>query len=346
VRTRGGKEEEGEKEEGWQKVKFEAKRHGVQLPIDSVHECDYIPKREFVSSFDLSSLKETIRAKGQIENIKANVCKCPVGQGYDIIAGHQRVKMMKEIGEDTVIADVYDLSKEDACRMAIIDDEARIELHPLDRARRFQYLMQKLRMTEEEIAKEIGKSKSYVSHHVRLLKLKPKTLAVISKLSEKVVTSQLGVDHLKPLLKIEDEEKQAEIAKRIIKERLTVSKIRRLVKRITKPERPVIRPKVRCYLLKKTHIQELTCDTCQIFPSSLECARVQAGKLEAGEQPPEWFVSGYRKLGPEKIVEQAVLEKGEGIEKVASWIAFLEAKRPSCIMRALSWIRRLLRIAK
>ena len=101
-------------------------------------------------------------------------------KGYEIVVGERRFRAAKEAKLETVPAVVRELSEQQMMELAVFENLQREDLNPIEEGLAYQTLMEKLKLTQEEVAKRLGKSRPHIANHIRLLSLPPKIQELIS----------------------------------------------------------------------------------------------------------------------------------------------------------------------
>ncbi len=135
----------------------------MKIAIDQIDPNPEQPRRHFD---DLETLAESIKANGLIESITVR----PAGDRYQIVVGERRWRAAGIAGLTEIDAQVKDLTDDDARVIALVENVQRADLTPTEEAAAFQDLIGR-GWTQKEIARTVGKTQSYVSHKIRLLKL-------------------------------------------------------------------------------------------------------------------------------------------------------------------------------
>ncbi len=155
-------------------------------------------------------------------SIERNGLICPLavsrqGNNFSLVAGERRLSACEKLGMKEIPCVILDEGgKAEALIKGIVENIERLDLSPLERAKGFEEAIAVYGETEEEIAGKIGRSQSYVSHHLRLLKrLHPAILQYLHK-------AELTFGHAQTLMTLDDREKQLEIAEKVVKDDLTV----------------------------------------------------------------------------------------------------------------------------
>lgn len=188
-----------------------------EIPVDRVVFNPYQPRKR-IGEEELRELSESIRDHGIIQPVIVR----RLGKGYELVAGERRVRASKMAGLSIIPAVVRDLTDEEAALLALIENLQREDLNYFEEAEGYQRLIHEFRLTQEELARKVGKSQSAVANKLRLLKLSE---TVRRALLEKKVTER----HARALLRLPSEEAQARVLAKIVEENLTVREMERLV---------------------------------------------------------------------------------------------------------------------
>ena len=140
-----------------------------ELPLNDIRPNPYQPRRQF-SEGELAELADSIRRYGVLQPIVVR----SGDEGLELVAGERRLRACKMLGLDTIPAVVRDLSDEDLAVLALVENLQREDLHFLEEAQGYQRLLEEFGLTQEELAKRIGKSQSTIANKIRLLKLSPR----------------------------------------------------------------------------------------------------------------------------------------------------------------------------
>ncbi|MFA7088278.1 MAG: ParB/RepB/Spo0J family partition protein [Patescibacteria group bacterium] len=186
------------------------------------------PRTHF-SENALNDLAESIKQHGIIQPLIVT----RKGTGFELIAGERRLRSAKLIGLKEVPVIVREEKEQKKLEIALIENLQRENLNPLETARAYQRLIDEFNITQEEAAKKVGKARSSVANALRLLLL---PLAVQDALAE----GKISEAHAKYLLGLEDEVKQLNMLKKIVRQNLTVAQTDQEIKRIggTKAAKP------------------------------------------------------------------------------------------------------------
>ncbi len=154
------------------------RRHGQRrLPTGSLRPNARNPRREFPNR-ELDELAASLRERGIIQPIVVRAVR-GVADGYEIVAGERRWRAAQRAGLHEVPVVVIEATDAEALQLAIIENVQRADLNPLEEAEGYRALMDEFANSQEEIARIVGKSRSYVANTLRLLKLSEKVKAYI-----------------------------------------------------------------------------------------------------------------------------------------------------------------------
>lgn len=207
-----------------------------EVPVKQVKPNPFQPRRVFDQEA-LAELARSIRQYGVLQPIV--VRRSP--DGYDLVAGERRWRASQLAGLVSIPAVVRDYTDSEMTEIALIENLQREDLNPLEEAFAFQRLMAEFGLTQEEVARKIGRSRSMVANMVRLLNLQPEVQEYVSR-------GTLSMGQARPLLAVENAAVQCEAARTIIEEDLNARDSEELVKRLcskkekkAKPTAPVSR---------------------------------------------------------------------------------------------------------
>ncbi len=175
--------------------------------------------RKIFNKDALKDLTDSIRVNGVIQPIIVR----KIDLGYEIIAGERRWRAAREASLVKIPAIVRDIDEETASKISLIENIQRENLNPIEEAQAYKRLMAEYKLKQEELAKAVGKSRSYISNNIRLLNLDNR---VVELLYEGKLTS----GHGKALLGIKNPEEQFRAAERILKQGSNVRETEQSVK--------------------------------------------------------------------------------------------------------------------
>lgn len=190
----------------------------VEIRLSDLRSNPYQPRQTFDED-KLKELSESIKEYGVIQPI---IVKKSI-KGYEIIAGERRKKASELAGLETIPAIIKDFSDAEMMEIALLENIQREDLSAIEEAEAYKNIIVKLQISQEELAKKIGKSRSYVTNMLGLLRLP-------SIVQEKIKSNVISMGHARALSKIEDLDLIVKYAKRIEDEGISVRKLEELVK--------------------------------------------------------------------------------------------------------------------
>jgi len=192
----------------------------VELALTDIHANPYQPRRKF----DQAALKElasSIEKSGVFQPIIVRQPDAEVKK-YEIIAGERRFRASKLAKQPTIPAIVREVTEEQMMEVAVLENLQREDLTALEEAEAYDSLMKKLKLTQAEVSKRLGKSRPYIANYLRLLGLPTAVKTMIQK-------GQLSMGQARTLLSLKDKTKIAPLAKRAVKNNLTVRQLEQIV---------------------------------------------------------------------------------------------------------------------
>ncbi|WP_370769345.1 ParB/RepB/Spo0J family partition protein [Ruminococcus callidus] len=183
------------------------------------------PRKQF-SDEAIQTLADSIQQYGMIQPILVR----PLGLNYQIVAGERRWRAARMLGMDEVPVVIRELTDEETMAVALIENLQREDLNPLEEANAYAQLMDMFHLTQEEVAKRVGKSRSAVANSLRLLKL-PEDVKTL------VEDGGLSAGHARALLGISDEKLLSETAAKAADGKLTVRAVEKIAADSEKPEK-------------------------------------------------------------------------------------------------------------
>lgn len=197
-----------------------------QIPVDAIRSNPYQPRKKFEQEA-LDELAESVEQNGVLQPI---IVRESSAKGYELVAGERRHKASIMAGLDTIPAIVRDLNEEFMIRYAVLENLQREDLTPLEEADAYQLMMDKLSLTQEKVADALGKSRSHVANHLRLRSL-PDTV------KELITNDELSMGQARTLRSLADDKDVVRLAKKAVKEGLTVRQLEKMVSNIKKDQK-------------------------------------------------------------------------------------------------------------
>jgi ParB family chromosome partitioning protein len=166
----------------------------------------------------LAELAESIGQSGVVQPILVR----PRGDRFQIIAGERRWRAARKAGLATVPIVVRDVPDAELLELALVENIQRQELSPLEEAQAFQRLQSEFRLTQEEVARKVGRDRSTVANSLRLLRL-PRELRDL------LAAGRLDAGHARALLALSTAEEQVELGREVARKGLSVREVERRV---------------------------------------------------------------------------------------------------------------------
>lgn len=186
------------------------------------------PRRDFDEKA-LETLAESIRQHGVLQPILVRPLQ---SGGYQIVAGERRWRAARMAGLDEMPVYIKELTEGETAQLALVENLQREDLNPVEEALGYKQLMDEEGLTQEQVAKVIGKSRPTVANSLRLLGLDQKSLDQLRK-------GEISPGHARALLSVEDEGRREEILIKIKRDGLSVRQAEALAKEpAEKPKEP------------------------------------------------------------------------------------------------------------
>ncbi|MBY8912092.1 ParB/RepB/Spo0J family partition protein [Bacillus sp. YC2] len=205
-----------------------------EIKISDLRPNPYQPRKHFDDE-SLAELKESVLQHGILQPIIVRKSL----KGYDIVAGERRYRAAKLAGKDTVPAIVRELSESLMREIALLENLQREDLSPLEEALAYDSLLKHLDLTQEQLAKRLGKSRPHIANHLRLLTL-PESIQQL------IAEGTLSMGHGRTLLGLKNKNKLEPLVKKVVDEQLNVRQLEQLIQQLnsnvsreTKKKEPV-----------------------------------------------------------------------------------------------------------
>ena len=205
------------------KLKEKESMKVVSLPIHSIFPNPSQP-RKFFDTVSLEELTESIEEFGILQPVSVR----KVRGGYELVAGERRFRAAQNAGLDSIPAIILNVDEKKSALLALLENLQRDDLSFFEVAESYQSLIKTQGMTQEEIAKKLGKSQSNIANKLRLLRLYPRTRRLILEYS-------LSERHARALLHLTNEEAQLSAVRTISEKNLNVSESEDLIRKMLKP---------------------------------------------------------------------------------------------------------------
>ena len=196
----------------------------VEIKISEIRSNPYQPRKIFDEEA-LNELASSIKEHGIVQPI---IVKKSI-KGYELVAGERRTKAAKIAGLETVPAIVKDFDDEQMMEIALIENIQRENLNPIEEAMAYDSILKSSNITQDELAKKFGKSRSYITNSLGLLRLPDDT-------KKYVEDNKLSMSHARALSKLDDTEQINRLANKIVNENLNVRAIENITRDIHEQE--------------------------------------------------------------------------------------------------------------
>ncbi|WP_315071829.1 ParB/RepB/Spo0J family partition protein [uncultured Clostridium sp.] len=197
----------------------------ILISINKIKSDEEQPRKSFDSE-KIAELAESIKTHGIIQPL---ILRKNNEDQYIIVAGERRWRAAKMAGLKEIPAIIMELSSRDILEISLIENIQRQDLNPIEEALAYKKLLNDFKITQEELSKRIGKSRVTIANTIRLTNLD-------ERVQQYIVESIITEGHGRALLAISDNEKQYEIAQKVIDEKLSVRELEKLIKKINDSE--------------------------------------------------------------------------------------------------------------
>ena len=188
----------------------------TEIKIDDIRSNPYQPRK----TFDIESLNELAKSIKEYGVVQPIIVKKSI-KGYELVAGERRTKAAKIAGLRKIPAIIKDFDDQEMMEIALVENIQREDLNPIDEATSISNIIKLRGYTQEEFANKFGKSRSYVTNILGLLKLPDEVRKLVEKRS-------LSMSHARVLSKIDDDDKVIDLAKKVITDSLSVHDLEKM----------------------------------------------------------------------------------------------------------------------
>ncbi len=200
-----------------------------EVDIDLIQPSREQPRTVFDQA-KLDELAQSIRTSGIIQPLLVR----PRGGIYELVAGERRWRAAQIAGLSRIPAIVRDIPDERLLELALIENIQRQELNPIEEANAYKRLIESLHLTQDDVARRVGRDRTFITNYLRVLKL-PNDIQTL------IETEKISFGHARALLSVEDAILQRRLAQKIVKQSWSVRETERRVKNISRP--PLVPPK-------------------------------------------------------------------------------------------------------
>jgi len=189
-----------------------------EVPVAAIRPNPYQPRDAFDEE-TIAKLADSIREVGLLQPVLVR----PAGDGFELIAGERRWRAARRVGLQVIPAVVRETDDNTALEEALVENLQREDLNPLEEAGAYQQLIEDFGLTHEQVAARVGRSRASISNTLRLLQLPPS-------IQRAVREKQLTMGHARALLGTPDRAFQEALAKRIVKDDLSVRQVEEAIR--------------------------------------------------------------------------------------------------------------------
>ena len=190
----------------------------LEIPLNEIRSNPYQPRKKF-NEETLNEMATSIKEHGIVQPI---IVKKSI-KGYDLITGERRCKAAKIAGLETIPAIVKDFTDEQMMEIALIENIQREDLNILEEALAYGKILEITGVTQEVLAERFGKSRSYITNILGILRLP-------ASVQKQILEDKLSMGHARSLSKLESEDKMISLAEKVVKENLSVRELEILLR--------------------------------------------------------------------------------------------------------------------
>lgn len=237
----------------------------IEVHLSEIRPNPYQPRKEFDEKA-LDELAESIKEHGIIQPV---IVRKSI-KGYELVAGERRLRASEKAGLAKIPVVIREFSNEQIMEIALIENLQRENLNAIEMALAYDKLMKHLSLTQEELAKKVGKSRPHVANFLRLMQLPQEIQNYVSR-------GTLSMGHARALLSVDDDATKLKIAQDVIKKDLSVRQVEEMIKQLSQrvPRETKEKPKKDVFL---TQFEEKLRDT---FATSVQIKKGKnRGKIE------------------------------------------------------------------
>ena len=264
------------------------------IDLSALRSNPFQPRQEFDEE-EIKALADSIKTQGLLQPILVRQKEKGI---YEIISGERRFRALKILGKDTVPCIVKQcLSDREMMEMAIVENIQREDLNEIEKAEAYQKLLQEYDYTHDQLARQVGKSRTAVTNTLRLLGLPQEIILMVRR---NIVT----MGHARALLSLEDDAKRLALAKRIQDQGLSVREVEKAVQPVDRDKKK-IRSKAAPDLAVDPNIADAIRKLEYLLgtPVKIKATSEKNGKIE---------ITYFSESDLVRIFDMLLLEKGKG----------------------------------
>lgn len=236
----------------------------VELSLEEIKKNPYQP-RTYFNEEKLEELKESIEKNGLLQPI---IVKKAV-KGYYIIAGERRYRAFELLDKKEIPAIIKEMTDEEMMIFAVLENLQREDLSALEESESYKNLMDKMSLTQEELANKLGKSRPYIANSLRLLKLPTEIKNILEQ-------GLISAAHARTLLSLKTKKSMVEVCDLVVERKMSVRELEEYVTKLLKPK-GVKKPKIKDIFIEE---QENILKKCLGTSVTIKQGRNKKGKIE------------------------------------------------------------------
>ena len=249
----------------------------LEISLDDIRPNPHQPRTDF-NPDDLDELRQSIIEHGLIQPVIVK----QVEGGYELIAGERRFRAAKLAKLKKIPAIVREITPEDQAKLALVENLQRQDLNPIEEALGYERLLEEHALTQQELSKSLGKSRTHITNTLRLLNLPDSVLNAIKQ-------GHLSAGHGRAILSF-PEDRQAEVAQQAIDHGWSVRLLEALAKK------PVAEPKSKPKYVDDPHLTDLELKLTDAFGTKVT--------LKPGKKKHIMEVTFYKQEDLQKILDK------------------------------------------
>jgi ParB family chromosome partitioning protein len=196
----------------------------AEVPVDRLEPNPHQPRQSFDPA-TLAELAASLRETGMVQPILVRRIS---GGRYQVIAGERRLRAARQAGLSTVPVTIRDVPDDRLLELALVENIQRAELSALEEAQAYRRLHEELGLTQEDVARRVGKDRSTIANTLRLLRLTREA-------RELLAAGRLEAGHARALLALDRAEDQVALAREAARKGLSVREVERRVAQLRAP---------------------------------------------------------------------------------------------------------------
>ncbi|MEC1154629.1 ParB/RepB/Spo0J family partition protein [Cytobacillus horneckiae] len=203
-------------------IENESEENIKEIKLREIRPNPYQPRKIFRQE-GIDELKQSILEHGILQPI---IVRKSI-KGYEIVVGERRYRAAKEANLEKIPVVVRNLTEQQMMELAILENLQREDLTPIEEGAAYQLLIEKLKITQEELAKRLGKSRPHIANHIRLL-------ALPANIQELITDGKISMGHGRALLGLRKKNLLKSVVEKTLKESLNVRQLEQLIQQLNK----------------------------------------------------------------------------------------------------------------